>query len=113
MVKSALTAVLLSLFWALMTVLTLISILVLTTEATETQEPRNLYFTADWCGYCVKQSEVIKELEAEGYKFETYNYPDTIKKYKITSYPTIVIIKNGKILKLKGFQSARKLRKLL
>ncbi len=68
-------------------------------------------FSAVWCGPCRALAPVINEIKSAyvGVKFEEYdvdNEVDEVVKYAITSVPTIIIEKNGKILeRIAGLQS--------
>ena len=58
-------------------------------------------FYADWCGPCKMVSPIIAEIgqENKNIKVVKINIDDEkelTKKYKITSIPTLVVIKNGK-----------------
>ena len=60
-------------------------------------------FWATWCGPCRMLGPVVEELarEYEGKvkvcKLNTDEGPDTSTKYRITSIPTIIFFKNGKV----------------
>ena len=58
-------------------------------------------FYADWCGPCKMVSPIVAEIgqENKNIKVVKINIDDEkelTKKYKITSIPTLVVIKNGK-----------------
>ena len=61
-------------------------------------------FYADWCGPCKMQSPIIEELANENQnikvgKLNVDENPNTAVKYDVMSIPTILVIKNGEILK--------------
>lgn len=56
-----------------------------------------VWFTAPWCGYCVRQKAILDEMKeiqiglinSEKAPIETY-------KFNVTAYPTLIIFKDGK-----------------
>ncbi|HHT96926.1 MAG TPA: thioredoxin [Clostridiales bacterium] len=61
-------------------------------------------FYADWCGPCKMMSPVIEEL-AEQYqdtvkigKINVDEEPNTAQEYKVMTIPTLLFIKEGKVL---------------
>ena len=77
--------------------------------------------TAEWCGPCQVlkkhlKDDSVKEL-LELYDNELVDFdknPDFVKKHKVTHVPTIIIIKNGKVVyKRAGVPSITKLKSLL
>ena len=62
-------------------------------------------FYADWCGPCKMMSPIIDSIAEEGIqnlkigKVNVDNNQDLAEKYNIMSIPTIIIFKNGSILK--------------
>ena len=59
-------------------------------------------FYGDGCGNCKMLEGVLKQLEAEhkDIKFEKMNIKDSedlVKKYSITSMPTLVFLKDGEM----------------
>lgn len=73
-------------------------------------------FWAEWCGPCRAVGPVVEDL-AKQYngkvnigKLNVDENPNTCMKYKITSIPTILFIKNGKVVdKVVGAQPRSKL----
>ena len=66
-------------------------------------------FYADWCGYCKKQQEVLDELSQKNFwigKINCDNNESIAQKYGITSLPTMILFKNGKIAaQMTGFHT--------
>ena len=61
-------------------------------------------FYAEWCGPCKMMSPVIDEIaeempEVKVGKVNVDNNGDLAMKYNVSSIPTIMIIKNGEVLK--------------
>ena len=48
-------------------------------------------FYADWCGPCKMQSPIMEAIATEN--------PNSAVKYDVMSIPTILIIKNGNVIK--------------
>ncbi|ABR56174.1 Thioredoxin domain [Methanococcus aeolicus Nankai-3] len=60
-----------------------------------------LEFYADWCGYCKALEPTIKDLENEGIeviKIDTDKNQNLANQYGVRALPTIVYIKDGKIV---------------
>jgi thioredoxin 1 len=61
-------------------------------------------FWADWCGPCRTMGPVVEDLAKEYKgkvnigKLDVDNNPNVCQKYGITSIPTILFIKNGKVV---------------
>jgi thioredoxin 1 len=76
-------------------------------------------FYADWCGPCRMLAPVIEELaqEMSGQvtiaKIDTDQSVNVAAKYEVTSIPTLILFKNGQIVKrvvgLKDLDSLRKM----
>jgi thioredoxin 1 len=65
-------------------------------------------FYAEWCGPCKMLAPVLEEIDNKVsiIKVDVDMHPDLAMEYGIMSVPTIVYIKDGKILKqTTGFQS--------
>lgn len=72
-----------------------------TQEVLEADKPVLVDFYADWCGPCKMMAPVIDEL-AEEYdgvvkigKLNVDDNPDTARRYRVMSIPTLIIFKNG------------------
>jgi len=60
-------------------------------------------FTAAWCGPCKQLSPLFGQLQSEytNVSFETIdvdNSPEETQKYMVTSVPTVIIEKDGKLM---------------
>jgi thioredoxin 1 len=61
-------------------------------------------FWAEWCGPCRRVGPVVEQLAKEYNgkvnigKLNVDNSPNTCQKYGITSIPTLLFIKNGKVV---------------
>lgn len=61
-------------------------------------------FYADWCGPCKMMAPVIEELAGQYNgsvkigKLNVDENPDTARKYRVMSIPTILLLKNGEVL---------------
>ena len=74
---------------------------------------------ADWCGPCKMLSPVLEELSGE-YESVTFlkvnvdNDPEVASKYGVVSIPTLVALKDGKVVKqVSGFQAKPMLETLI
>lgn len=62
-------------------------------------------FYADWCGPCKMQSPIIKEIAAEYAgkvivgKLNVDDNPSVTVKYRAVSIPTLILFKNGEVVK--------------
>ncbi|HPU63641.1 MAG TPA: thioredoxin [Mobilitalea sp.] len=71
------------------------------TEALESDKLVLVDFYADWCGPCKMMAPIIDELakEYEGIvkigKLNVDENPETTRKYRVMSIPTMIIFKNG------------------
>ena len=73
-------------------------------EILNTEKTALIDFYADWCGPCKMQSPVIDKIaeEREDIKVGKINVDENqalAEKYGVMSIPTLLIIKNGEILK--------------
>ena len=60
-----------------------------------------LEFYADWCGYCKALEPTMNQLENEGVKIikiNTDKYPELARQFGIRGLPTVIYIKDGKIV---------------
>ena len=77
------------------------------------------YFTADWCQPCKNIKPIIKEINRDksGLKFHMIDADiekELVKKFKIQSLPTFIIINQGKEIKrMIGLQTKEKLQEFL
>lgn len=62
-------------------------------------------FYADWCGPCRKQSSILHDLKmtaankkASVLKIDVDDHSELAEKFKVSALPTLILIKNGKIL---------------
>lgn len=73
-------------------------------EVLKSDKPVILDFYADWCGPCKMMSPIIDEIaeEVEDIKVGKINTDENLnlaQQYQIMSIPTIMIIKNGEVVK--------------
>ena len=62
-----------------------------------------LDFYADWCGPCKMRSPIVDEIAEENPqylvgKINVDNEPELANEFAVMSIPTLVVIKNGKIV---------------
>ena len=73
-------------------------------EALESDKPVLVDFYADWCGPCKMMAPIIDELanEYDGTikigKLDVDTNPDTARKYRVMTIPTMIIYKNGEVV---------------
>ena len=86
------------------------------TEVTESTAPVVIKAFASWCGPCIQMTPIFKEVEKEflnKVKFLELNVDqarDLAINFGITSIPTIIFIKDGKIVsKETGYMDAKTL----
>lgn len=78
-------------------------------------------FYADWCGPCRKQGKVLHSLEsfaaanqAQIIKVDVDQHKAIAKKFDVSSLPTLVVIKNGKVVDQKvGLTNESRLRTMM
>ena len=74
-------------------------------EVIKKEETVIVDFYADWCMPCKMMSPIIEDIDSEGIKNLTVgkvnvdSNQELAEKYGIMSIPTIIIFKNGKIIK--------------
>lgn len=74
------------------------------TEVLKSEQPVLIDFYADWCGPCKMMSPVIEEIAAEYAgtvkvgKLNVDESPATAGKYRVMSIPTLLFVKNGKVV---------------
>ena len=57
---------------------------------------------ATWCGPCKMLAPILESVQAEGvekYKVDIEEFPSITSEYGITSVPTVLIFKNGEVVK--------------
>jgi len=74
---------------------------------------RLIEFYAPWCMYCKKQRIELQEFENSKIRIGIIDgdeNPNIIYKYKIESYPTFILFKNGeKVTEFSGFHTKSQL----
>lgn len=82
--------------------------------------PVLLDFFADWCGPCRRQGPILEDLKrtmgdkVEIRKIDVDEHMDLANKYGIRVVPTLIIEKDGKVIRsLEGVTSAETLESLL
>lgn len=76
-------------------------------------------FYADWCGPCKMISPIIlefsKEMEdVDFFKINVDNAEDISRKYGVMSIPTLLVFKNGEVIKTSvGMKSKEEIKELL
>lgn len=78
------------------------------------------FFTAEWCPHCVKAMPMFKELANEltddktECKFiDEANNKDMLKKFNITSFPTVVMTVDGKNVTFSGERTKENLKNFI
>lgn len=84
------------------------SVLIVTKENFDSvktsEKPVLLDFYADWCGPCRMVSPIVEEIAEENpqYLIGKINVdmePELAQQFKVSSIPTLVVLKNGKIIR--------------
>lgn len=77
-------------------------------------------FYADWCGPCRMLTPIVEELAQEMsgkvsvVKVDTDQSVATASQYEVTSIPTLILFKNGKVVKrVVGLRDLDTLRKMI
>jgi len=88
------------------------------TEVLKSELPVLVDFFAEWCGPCQMMGPIVEELakELEGkvkvVKVNVDQAPQVSEKYSIMSIPTLILFKNGQIVKqMVGFRGKEDLLK--
>lgn len=74
-------------------------------EVMNTEKPVLIDFWATWCGPCKMIAPVIKEISEEYAdkikvcKVNVDDEPSLAAKFGITSIPTLILVKNGEVIK--------------
>jgi len=89
-------------------------------EIINSEKPVLVDFYATWCGPCKTLSPVLDQMKetylgkAEIVKIDIDENFELASKYNIRSVPTIMIFKNGEIIKtMNGFQGKAKVEEML
>lgn len=74
------------------------------TEVMQSDKPVLIDFWASWCGPCQMVLPIIKELaeevtHAKICKVNVDEQPELAKKFRILSIPTLMVVKNGEVVK--------------
>ena len=77
-------------------------------------------FEASWCGNCKQMAPIFKKLSKEFRSKASFKTVDaersksTADKYKVTAVPTVIAVKNGRVVaKVVGYQNEKQLRSFI
>jgi len=74
-------------------------------------------FGTKWCSFCPKMYPVVRQLRKSGYfvlYLDAEEYPQVVKQFKLTSWPTTVVMDHGKEkARFIGVTTVEKIKKLL
>lgn len=65
-------------------------------------------FYTNYCGWCTKLQSWVDKNKFKTYKLNSEEYRDLSKQFKVNSYPTLIVFKDGKpISKVSGIDDAK------
>ena len=88
-------------------------------EVMESNVPVLVDFFATWCGPCKMLSPVLDQVSAEATDFKVFKVdvdadPELAAQFKVMSVPTLVVIKDGKVVnQASGFRPKDQIIKLV
>jgi len=89
-------------------------------EVLESDKPVLIDFWASWCAPCRMLSPVIDEIaeekgeEIKVCKINVDEEPSLAQKYNVMSIPTLIVIKNGKVINVSvGVKSKQSIEKMI
>ena len=89
-------------------------------EVLESDKPVLIDFWASWCAPCRMLSPVIDEIaeekgeEVKVCKINVDEEPSLAQKYNVMSIPTLIVIKNGKVINVSvGVKSKQSIEKMI
>lgn len=84
-------------------------------EVIDSKKPVLVDFWASWCGPCKMLSPIIEQVAEEATEFvvgkvNVDEEPDLAMKYRIMTIPTLVVIKDGKVVnQVSGVQTKQQI----